>query len=102
MTYPLKFRQHVLELREREGLSYEETAKRFGIGQASLIRWVKKIEPQTTRNKPATKIDMDALAQDVALDPDAYQFERAQRFGVSTRGMCDALKRLKVSRKKNS
>ncbi|GFN45275.1 transposase [Candidatus Regiella insecticola] len=56
----------------------------------------------TTHNKPATKIDMEALAQDVATYPDDYQYERAQRFGVSAQGIRHALKRLRVSRKKNT
>jgi transposase len=102
MTYPLKFRLQVLKVREREGLTFEATALRFGVGIASVMRWAKKVEPQTTRNKPATKIDMEALARDVEEYPDAYQSERAVRFGVSTRGICAALKRLRISRKKNS
>ncbi len=31
------------------------------------------------RNKPATKIDMIALARDILEYPDAYQYERARR-----------------------
>lgn len=102
MTYPLKFRQHVLWIRKKEGLSYEETAKRFGVGMSSVMRWAKKPEPAPGRNKPATKINSEALEQDVELYPDAYQYERAERLGVSRRGICDALKRLRISRKKNS
>ncbi|WP_407079486.1 IS630 transposase-related protein [Candidatus Regiella insecticola] len=45
---------------------------------------------------------MEALAQDVATYPDDYQYERAQRFGVSAQGIRHALKRLRVSRKKNT
>lgn len=102
MTHPLKFRLHILEIKEKEGMSYEEVAKRFGVGLSSIKRWSKKPEPASGRNRPATKINREALAQDVELYPDAYQYERAQRFGVSRRGMCDALKRLKISRKKNT
>ena len=100
MTYSLQFRQHVLKIRKQEGLSYAETAERFGIGIASLMRWNKRPEPKTTRNRAATKIDADALRRDVEDYPDAYQYERAERFKVSTRGICDALRRLKISRKK--
>ncbi|GFN46668.1 transposase [Candidatus Regiella insecticola] len=98
MTYPLKFRQHVLAIKEK--LTYAKTASRFGVGMASLMRWNRRITPCTTHNKPATKIDMEALAQDVATYPDDYQYERAQRFGVSAQGIRHALKRLRVSRKK--
>ncbi|GFN46077.1 transposase [Candidatus Regiella insecticola] len=100
MTYPLKFRQHVLAIKEK--LTYAKTASRFGVGMASLMRWNRRITPCTTHNKPATKIDMEALAQDVATYPDDYQYERAQRFGVSAQGIRHALKRLRVSRKKNT
>ncbi|GFN47182.1 transposase [Candidatus Regiella insecticola] len=102
MTYPLKFRQHVLAIKEKEKLTYAKTASLFGVGMASLMRWNRRITPCTTHNKPATKIDMEALAQDVATYPDDYQYERAQRFGVSAQGIRHALKRLRVSRKKNT
>ncbi|WP_392390558.1 IS630 transposase-related protein [Nitrosomonas communis] len=64
------------------------------------MRWIKTPDPRTTRNKPATKIDMEMLAQDVKNYPDAYQYERAKRFGVSTQGINHALKRLDVTYKK--
>ena len=101
MTYPQRFREQVLKIREQEHLSYEEAAKRFGVGIASIVRWTKRIEPKLKRNKAPTKIDMQALARDVEAHPDAYQYERAQRFGVSQRGIGFALRRLKLSRKKN-
>ncbi|GFN45886.1 IS630 transposase-related protein [Candidatus Regiella insecticola] len=93
MTYPLKFRQHVLAIKKKEALTYAETADRFGVGSASLMRWAKRLEPCLTRNKPATKINRAALILDVETYPDASQHERAQRMGVSARGICDALKR---------
>lgn len=102
MTYPLKFRQHILGIREKEKLTFVQTAARFGVGIASLMRWSKNIHPLTKRNKPATKIDMHALEKDLLDSPDDYQTERAQRFGVSQKGICSALKRLGFSRKKNA
>jgi transposase len=101
MAYSIDFRRKVLEIKEREGLSFEKTALRFGISESSVFRWSKHLEPCLTRNKPATKIDMERLAQDVKQEPDAYQRERAERFGCSQRGIGEALKRLKITRKKN-
>lgn len=101
MTYPLKFRQHLFKVQADEGLSDTETARRFHIGLSSLKRWGKNIEAVKNRTRK-TKIDMAALAKDVEIYPDDYQYERAQRFGMSRRGMCDALKRLNMSRKKNT
>ena len=102
MTYSLDFRKKVLNLKTEEKLSYEETANRFKIGKTTLVRWYRKLEPQTTRNKPATKIDMEALKQDLNDYPDGYQHERAKRLGVSQKGIFEALKRLGVSYKKNT
>ena len=42
---------------------------------------------------------MENLKIDVGLYPDAYQYERAERFGVSQRGIALALKRLGISYK---
>ena len=101
MTYSIDFRRQALLIKEPDQLSFEATAKRFGVGQSSVFRWSKPIEVRRTRDKPATKIDMEALKQDVEQYPDAYQYERAERLGVSQRGIGYALKRLGISRKKN-
>lgn len=101
MTYSLDFRKKVLKIRAEEDLSIKEVAKRFGVGKASVMRWLVELEPKKKRNKPATKIDMDLLRADVVNFPDSFQYERAQRFGVSKSGIGLALLRLKVSYKKN-
>ena len=45
---------------------------------------------------------MERLKEDVALHPDAYQWERAQRLNVGQPAIHYALKRLNISFKKNS
>tara|TARA_Y100001970_G_scaffold120656_1_gene149693 strand:+ start:46 stop:408 length:363 start_codon:yes stop_codon:yes gene_type:complete len=100
MCYSLDFRKKALSVRSRENLTIKETAARFDVGVSSINRWLKKIEPITKRTKPATKIDMDALAKDVATYSDSYLRERAARFNVSTYGISLALKRLGISYKK--
>jgi transposase len=102
MTYSLDFRQKVLTIKKQEGLTQAETAVRFGVGVASITRWEKNVEPKRTRTKPATKIDMKALEQDVKTYPDAYQYERAARLGVCQRAVGYALKRLGIRYKKNT
>jgi len=102
MTYSRDFRRKVLSIKEQENLTTEEVAKRFGIGTASISRWNKNLEAKRTRNKPALKIEMEALKHDVELYPDAYHHERAVRFGVSEGGIRKALKRLRISYKKNA
>ena len=102
MTYSLDFRLKVLSVKEKENLSFAETAGRFCIGLASIVRWSKKPEPQKKRNKAPTKINMEALKEDIVLYPDAYQYERAERLHASKTGIWHALKRLRVTYKKNS
>ncbi|NJO14654.1 MAG: hypothetical protein HC877_02605 [Thioploca sp.] len=72
MTDPLDIRKKVLPVKERDRISFEEVSERFSVEKASVFRWSKPLEAQLTREKPATKID-----------PEAYQYERAQRLGVS-------------------
>jgi transposase len=100
MAYSKDFREKVLQIREERHLSLLEASGLFGVGVASLFRWTKKPEPSKTRNKPATKIDMEALARDVEEKPDDFQYERAIRLGVSESCVGRALKRLNMSRKK--
>ena len=53
-----------------------------------------------TRNKPATKINMDRLKKDIERHPDDYQWQPGQRFGVTQSAIHYALQRLGVSYKK--
>jgi transposase len=102
MTYSIDFRRKVLSVRDAEKLTISEVASQFRVGIASVVRWINKLEPELTRNKPATKIDMKVLAQDVLDYPDAYQYERAKRLGVSDKGIGHALRRMGITYKKNS
>lgn len=102
MSYSLDFRQQVFKIKQKECLTFEETSEWFGIPIRTLFRWQKCIEPKTTRNKPSTKIDMEALRKDVEDSPDLYQYERAKKFGVSQSAIFYALQRLNISYKKNA
>lgn len=101
MTYSIDFRRKVLSVREREELTIAEVAERFGVGVASVVRWLKDIEikPHGPRKR---KIDMEALRKDVETYPDAYQYERAARLGVVQNAIFNALKKLKITYKKNT
>lgn len=61
MTYSVDFRKKALKIREEEKLSVEAVAIRFGVSKASVMRCLIELEPKKTRNKPATKINMDTL-----------------------------------------
>ena len=99
--YSLDFRMKVLEIKKQDQLSFMNVAKRFGVGVASVFRWSKEPTPKFSRNKPATKIDMEALKEDIKKYPDAYQYERAERMRVSQSAIWQAIRRLEVTYKKN-
>ena len=102
MTYSLDFRKKVLSIRNKEKLSFAQTAKRFGISVNSVFLWSKKVEPKQTKNRPAIKIAKDTLMEDIEKYPDAFSYERADRLNVTASGIRSAMKRLKISYKKNS
>lgn len=101
MAYSLDFRRKVLLVREREHLTIEQVARRFDVGKASVMRWVKHIErkPSGPRRR---KLDLLRLEQDIRDYPDAYQHERAARLGVAQNAIFYALKKLRISYKKNA
>ena len=101
MTYSVDLRRHVLSIKKREGLTFEQTALRFTVGIASLTRWNKTITPKATRENRPRKVDLKALAKDVETHPDAYQYERALRFGVHQKSIWNGLRKLNVTYKKS-
>ena len=102
MTYSLDFRRRVIKMKEADELTWDEVSQRFGIAIRTLFYWKKRLKPKIKRNKPATKIDMNKLKADVEENPDRFQYERAKDYGVTAWAIGIALKRLKISLKKNS
>ena len=45
MTYSIDFRRKVLEIKERDDMSFEKVASRFGVSKSSVNRWMKRLEP---------------------------------------------------------
>ncbi|WP_340614640.1 IS630 transposase-related protein [Xenorhabdus thailandensis] len=101
MGYSLDFRKRVLAYKDKHSLTFEQTSAHFEISMRTLFRWCNQIEPCMTRNKPATKIPDAVLRADVQNFPDDYQWERAKRLGVSQSAIHYALKRLRITHKKN-
>ena len=100
MTYSLDFRTKVFRIKEKKRLTFEQISDHFDISIRTLFRWQKKLEPAMTRNKPATKINMDRLEKDIERHPDDYQWEPGKRLGVTQSAIHYALQRLGVSYKK--
>jgi len=101
MTYSIDFRKKVLAIKEKDRMSFASISKRFGIGKNTVFVWTKRISPLRSRNKASTKIPMDRLKADVEQYSDSYQYERAERLGVSKSGIHKALKKLNITYKKS-
>ena len=101
MAYSRDFRQKVLSVRSKEGLTIAEVASRVEVGSASVVRWLKHVERKPHGSRRRT-IDLEALRQDVREYPAAYQHERAQRFGVAQNAIVVALKTLPGTYKKTA
>ena len=100
MTYSLDFRKKVFAVKAKRDFTFEQTSQHFDVDRRTLFHWQQKMAPCLSRNKPATKLDMDALAKDVESAPDDYQWERARRLTVAERTIGYGLKRLGISYKK--
>ena len=64
MSYSLGFNQKVLAYKEKHSLTFQQTSKHFETGMRTQFRWSDNIYPWWTRNKPATKVDMDVLIKE--------------------------------------
>ncbi len=88
----------------KAGGSKREAALRYGVGEASVYRWLSR-EDALAYSKPGPrgprKIDLEALARNVQEYDDWTHRERARHFGVSDFCISHNLKRLRMSRKKN-
>lgn len=99
MSYSIHFRKKVLAKLD-EGKSIREVAAQFEIDKNTILSWKKRLEIKTTRPRKPSKIDDQALKDDVEQYPDDFQFERAIRFNCSKSAIGHALKRLDISVKK--
>ena len=95
--YSLQIRKKIMEIKEKEGLSYVKVAKRFGMSPTTVFKWSKTIKPKKGRRKTATKIDMEALKKDVKENPELYQYERAKKFRVNKKGCYRSISLTQIS-----
>ncbi|WP_227430103.1 IS630 transposase-related protein [Psychrobacter sp. I-STPA6b] len=101
MTYSLDFRKQVLKSLE-DGMTFTQASEFYNLSPTTIQKWKKRLKPKTSRNTKPYKISDEALLQDIADYPDDYQYERAIRLGCSATGICEAMKRLPITRKKNT
>jgi len=105
MSYDKKYRQRALSYLA-EGNSYRKTAETFKVSTTTLQAWKSQLNETGTltpkkRKETWRKIDPENLRKYVEEHPDAYQHEIAEEFGVRLYAVQKALKRLKITRKKN-
>jgi len=100
IMYNLTFIKKVLQ--QRKQFSIRKLAEKYDLSPQTIQNWIKGQLPIGKRNKPNTKLNIDLLLEDVKKYPDSYQYERAERLGVSEACVWANLKKLKITYKKNS
>lgn len=95
-------RKRVIEF-VKGGGSKAEAARRYGVGKASVYRWLKACAPLSYKRPGPCKgwrLDKEALLAHVKTHNEMTYEERAKHFGVSRSCIWYGLRQLKISRKK--
>lgn len=105
MSYPIIFRERVIEYR-KENHTLEETSKVFKVSISTISNWEHKLEKEGNLenkelNRSFKKIDPEKLKEFVKNHPDAYLKEIAEEFKCGQTAIRKALKKQKITRKKN-
>ena len=94
MPYSLDFRQKVINFVENGG-TITKAAHTFGIGRASIYRWLSRPKLSATKVKSRQrKLDWKELEKDVKLNPQFKLADRAKKIGVNQPAIFYALKRM--------
>jgi len=106
MAYDVKYRLRAVEY-WGEGHKKRETAALFRVSPTTLQKWKTQLKETGTlepkkRKQTWRKIDPDQLKRYVEENPDAYLREMADVFHCTIHAIEGALKRVKISRKKNN
>ena len=105
MIYDIELRRRALAY-WAAGHSKKETAEAFQVNPSTLYRWKSRLNetgdllPQKRKNT-FKKIDPKKLKAYIEQNPDAFLKEIAEEFGCSDVAILKALRRLKITRKKN-
>ena len=102
MAYSLDLRLKVVHFLESGG-KITDAAHIFGVGRASIYRWLSRQELEATKVKRRQrKLDWKGLEKDVKENPEATLTDRAKKFEVAPSAIFYALKKMKITRKKNN
>jgi putative transposase len=104
MGYSIDLRKRVIQFIEKGG-SVIEAAKFFSVNRQSVYNWIKKKKDtgslkDTIQGRPWRKLNAEALVAFVDSNPDLTLGEYAQKFGTIPSTICEAFKRLRITRKK--
>ena len=106
MSYSKRYRERTIEYRQA-GHTLEETHQTFKVSRSTIQNWERQLKETGDLGKKELhrgfrKIDPEKLKAYVVEHPDAYQSEMAEAFGCSESGIRDALRRHKITRKKDN
>ena len=94
MPYSLDFRQKVINFVENGG-TITKVAHTFGIGIASIYRWLSRPKLSATKVKcRRIKLGWKELEKDLKPNPEFKLLDRAKKFGVNQAAIFYALKRI--------
>jgi len=105
MAYSIDFRKRAVEYK-REGHSQKEIKEVFRVAVSTVNKCEKllvekgSLEPAYPKTRIG-KIDYAELAKGVKEQPDKYQRERAEKYNCTRQAIGYALKKLKITHKKN-
>ena len=105
MAYDATFRERALAY-WADGHTKQETALVFKVNPDTLQKWKKQYEEtgnleSKSRRETWRKIDPDRLVTYLDEHPDSYLREVAEVFNCSDVAILKAMRRLKITRKKN-
>ena len=105
MSYDIELRRRAIEYWE-DGHSKKETAVVFKVSHFTLQKWKSQLKETGTleakvRRETWRKIDPSRLKEYLNQHPDAYLKEMAEEFSCTDVAILKALRRLKITRKKN-
>ncbi len=102
MAYSVDLKTRIINYVEKGG-SVAKAARIFQVGRASIYRWLGSEDLETKKVKRRKrKLDWEALEKEVQINPEVRLIDRAKQFGVRPNAISYALKKMKITRKKNN
>lgn len=105
MAYSTDLRERVIEYIEA-GNTLKDACRIFKMSRSTIYQWRKLKETTGTLEKQiykhgAIKLNDQQLIEYVQANPDLYQKDYAEKFNMSSSGICRAFKRLHITLKKS-